>query len=109
MVIKDVGGVVMDYISEVFERLNLQHIREFLLCGAECIGVSDKSYKERLEESYNMLVEQMGVRFSDKDETDAVLNDICRYITTVETDYMEMGMQCGAALVIKLLGGVKLE
>ena len=26
----------MDYIAEIFERLDLQYIREFLLSGTEC-------------------------------------------------------------------------
>jgi len=38
----------MSYITEIFERLDLQQIREFLLHGVECGKVSDLSYKQRL-------------------------------------------------------------
>ena len=31
----------MDYITEIFDRLSLQQIREFLLHGVECLPVSD--------------------------------------------------------------------
>lgn len=109
MVIKEFGGDCMNYTSEIFERLNLQHIREFLMGGAECIDISNKSYEDRIEVSHNKTIKPIENKFSDKDEGEAVLDDIYSHIAMVEAAYMEIGIQCGAALAIKLLGGIKLE
>lgn len=99
----------MNYTSEIFERLNLQHIREFLVGGAECIDISNKSYEDRIEESHNETIKPIETKFSDKDEGEAVLNDIYNHIATVEAVHMEIGMQCGAALAILLLGGINIK
>lgn len=77
--------------------------------GAECIDISDKSYEDRIEESHNENIKPIENRFSDKDEGEAVLDGIYSHIAVLEAVYMEIGMQCGAALVIKFLGGTKLE
>lgn len=99
----------MNYSSEIFERVNLQHIREFLLGGAECIDISNKSYEERIKESHNETIKLSEAKFSDKDEGESVLDNIYRHMATVEAVYMEIGRQCGAAFAIKFLGGTKLE
>lgn len=99
----------MNFTSGIFERLNLQHIREFLLCGAECLEISDKSYEDRIEESYSKTIKLIEPRFPDKYECEAVLSHIYDYAATVESVYMEIGIQCGVALAIKFLGGTKLE
>ena len=42
---------IMDYIEKLFSRLNLQHIREFLLYGTEAVEITEQSYRERLDTS----------------------------------------------------------
>lgn len=98
---------MINYVSGIFDRVNLQHIREFLLSGTECLEISDKTYEERIEESHEKTMKPMEIRFSDMDEEEALLNDIYSYVATVEAVYMEIGMQCGVALAIKLLSGAK--
>ena len=41
----------MSYINDIFERLNLQQIREFLLHGVVCCEVSGQTYQQRLREA----------------------------------------------------------
>lgn len=38
----------MDYVDQIFDRANIQHIREFLLHGVEYDNISSESYSERL-------------------------------------------------------------
>jgi len=46
----------MNYITEIFERLNLQQIRAFLLNGVECKKISENSYKQRLKKSEETVI-----------------------------------------------------
>ena len=41
----------MNYIAEIFNRLDLQQIREFLLHGVVCCEVSGQTYQQRLREA----------------------------------------------------------
>ena len=41
----------MSYIAEIFERANLQQIREFLLNGTECLETNHGTYIQRLKVS----------------------------------------------------------
>jgi len=79
------------------------------MSGIECLDISDKSYEERIEESHDKNIKPIETRFSDVDEGETVLNDIYNYVAMVESVYMEIGIQCGVALAIKLLDGIKLE
>ncbi|WP_154666521.1 hypothetical protein [Anaeromassilibacillus senegalensis] len=47
----------MDYIEKLFSRLNLQHIREFLLYGTEAVKITEQSYRERLDTSQQPVFE----------------------------------------------------
>lgn len=37
------------------------------------------------------------------------MDDVYGHIAAVEAVYMEIGIQCGVALAIKILGGIKME
>lgn len=99
----------MSYISEIFNRAHIQHIREFLLCGVECAEISDKSYKQRIEKSSKTTIEMIRAKIPDIDECEEITNEVYRYVTTAEDVYMEIGLQCGAILAIQLLGNIKKE
>lgn len=47
----------MSYISEIFNRLDIQHLREFLLHGVECVKVNPKDYKERIDETRKITID----------------------------------------------------
>ena len=99
----------MSYITEIFERLDLQQIREFLLNGVECITISPQSYKRRLERSANPVFEMIQVKFPAEEENEKVTNFIHNYISETKNVYMEIGIQCGAILVMKLLANPQKE
>ncbi|MCQ1528314.1 hypothetical protein [Lutispora saccharofermentans] len=93
----------MSYISEIFDRANIQQIREFLLYGVECAEISDKSYKQRIEESSKTAIAMIQAKFPDMNEYEKVTAEVYRYASTVEDVYLEIGLQCGIALAVQFL------
>ena len=94
----------MNYIDEIFTRLDLQHIREFLLHGVEEMNISTKSYKERIDETQKPAVDFIRSKFPDMDEYETVTAKVYDYASACEEVYMEIGMQCGAVLAMQLFG-----
>lgn len=99
----------MSYISEIFDRANIQHIREFLLHGVECMGINDKSYKQRIKESGETTFAMIKTKFTDMNEQEKITNEVNGYVSAIENVYMEIGLQCGAALANQLLGILEKE
>lgn len=99
----------MNYTSEIFERVNLQHIREFLFHGVECLEISNKSYEDRIEATHDKLVKRIKDSLSNEKEYEAIIGEIYGYATAIEDAYMEIGMQCGAILAIQLIGKAKVK
>lgn len=96
----------MSYISEIFERANLQQICNFLLYGTEAVVISDKSYTERIKEANSKITSIIKEKLSennDAKEIESVINDILSFSSDSENVYMEIGMQCGAMLCNDLL------
>ena len=93
----------MNYTSEIFERVNIQHIREFLLHGVPCCEISNKSYEERIDELQKAAISSVERGFSNIREREAVVSQMFSYADEVESVYMEIGMKCGVALAVRLL------
>ncbi|MEA4963140.1 hypothetical protein [Lutispora sp.] len=92
----------MSYTSEIFDRTNIQHIREFLLYGVECAEISDKSYKQRIDESSKTAIEMIQAKFPDMAEHEKITAEVYSYASRVEDVYMEIGLQCGITLAMQL-------
>lgn len=99
----------MSYISEIFERLDLQQIREFLLHGTEEMNVSTDTYLKRLKSAEQIAAATLHNRFPCEKDYEQVTDDIYTMVTATQDVYMEIGMQCGAALAMQLLGNPKTE
>ena len=97
----------MSYISEIFDRVHIQHIREFLLHGVECANISEKSYKQRIEDSRKTAIEIIQAKFPDMDEYEPIIGEVDNYVSEVEDVYMEIGLQCGAMLAMQLIGNIQ--
>ncbi len=93
----------MSYITEIFDRLDLQRIRGFLLHGVECCEVSRQTYKQRLSTAEKTVSERMEENFPDIEQQEKLMFDIHRYAGITQEVYMEIGMQCGAVLAMQLL------
>jgi len=93
----------MSYITDIFERLDLQQIREFLLHGVECVEVSDKSYKQRLDSAGDIAFKSIHKKFPEEADHIEVKNDMHHYAGAMQDVYMEIGIVCGARLMAELL------
>lgn len=107
MAAKKIGGDCMSYISEIFDRAHIQHIREFLLHGAECVEISDKSYKQRLDIAYTPVKSMMHAIYPDEKEYEDKMVPIYDYASAHEDVYMEIGLQCGILLVTEIFENIK--
>lgn len=96
----------MNYTSEIFDRVNIQHIREFLLHGVPCCEVSEKSYEDRIDELQKAAISSVERGFSDSREREEVVSHIFSYADAVESVYMEVGIRCGMLLAVQLLGKI---
>lgn len=93
----------MSYISEIFNRLDVQHIREFLLHGVECAEIDTRTYQQRLDESLKPAIEIIRQRFPDMTEYEKITNKIYCYAGACEDVYMEIGIQCGFTLAMQMM------
>lgn len=103
MAAKNFGGDCMSYISEIFDRAHIQHIREFLLHGVECVEISDRDYKQRLDIAYTPVKSMMHATYSDEKEYEDKMAPIYDYASAHQDVYMEIGFQCGMMLAMQLL------
>ena len=94
----------MSYIDDIFARLNIQHLREFLLHGVECAEISPLDYRQRVQEAWGPVSEALRSRFPEPEEYEKVTGHVQAYAGATENVSMEIGMRCGAILIALLLG-----
>ncbi|MCQ4638685.1 hypothetical protein NE619_18325, partial [Anaerovorax odorimutans] len=92
----------MSYISEIFDRLDVQNIREFLLRGVECPEINPMGYQERLELAETKVREQIRKRYPKLQEDEDLMDRVLSYGSETEDVYMEIGLQCGFILAMRL-------
>lgn len=92
-----------DYISKVFERMNIQQIRYFLLYGAEEATIDNRPYTVRLKSGSEPINKRLASLYPDKKELDNANDDLSKALTAYEKVYMELGMKAGARLAYQLL------
>ncbi len=97
----------MDYITEIFSRLDIQQIREFLMHGVECIEVKSEGYLERLEKSHKPVNDIIYHYFPEREENDKIMDRIGLCLGEAEDVYMEIGLQCGFILAMQIISNTK--
>lgn len=97
----------MSYISEIFERLDVQHIREFLLHGVECVEIDPKDYKTRIEEARQSAINMVKEKFSNMEENEKLTACIYDYASACEEVYMEIGLQSGFILAVQIMANTE--
>ena len=93
----------MDYKESIFERIDLQQIRAFLLYGAENNGVEKRTYREKLKTESSPIYKRLKDIYEDKNELDKAVADLSQALTAYEEVYTEIGMKFGARIVLQLL------
>lgn len=94
----------MSYISEIFQRVNIQNIREFLLYGSECSEHCPKGYMEQLNEAYediHKLLCENSLSMNNEEISNAVMQNV----NLIEKVHMEVGLVCGFKLALQMLTG----
>jgi len=92
----------MSYISEIFERLDIQCIREYLLHGCDATKIDSRSYLERLTTPEKALSSMLESKLADKNECEEVKDIIYDYANALEEVHMEIGLQCGFILAMQI-------
>ncbi|MCL2343255.1 MAG: hypothetical protein FWC62_05085 [Firmicutes bacterium] len=95
----------MSYIDDIFARLDIQHLREFLLHGVECVEINPLGYKQRLQEAWEPVSAVLRSRFPEPEEYEKITDEVQHYASVTEDVSMEIGLKCGAILAAQLLGG----
>jgi len=88
----------MSYITEIFERANLQHLREFLMNGTEACYLETDNYEVRLNKAYKSFKKVLYNAIPDMDEESEILSEFCNALSISENVYMEIGIQVGIIL-----------
>ncbi len=91
----------MDYIKEIFERTNLQNIREFLMHDVSGT-IETKPYIERIKTAEKLMVKNLK-EYTSQREYEEMIGSIYEYVGVGQNVYMEIGMRCGARLIMQLL------
>jgi len=97
----------MNYISEIFERLDIQCVREFLLNGCNVTDINSKSYIERLKVPEKIMSSMLHDVFPDEKEYEKVTEKVYNFATACQDVYTEIGLQCGFVLAMQIMMNTK--
>ena len=95
----------MGYISDIFERADIQHIREFFLNGVECAELDHTPYKERLKKAEKAAIEMIKAKFPDMSYFETITGELYLAFGVFEDVYMKIGLKTGVMLAVQFLGG----
>ncbi|MCL2774002.1 MAG: hypothetical protein FWD71_11695 [Oscillospiraceae bacterium] len=92
-----------NYIKDIFSRMDLQQIREFLLYETSPVEIDTRPYEERLKDDSESIVERLKQLYPDEREFDKAMSDYENAVAASEAVYLEIGMKAGARLLFQLL------
>ena len=95
----------MSYIAEIFERADIQQIREFLLNGAELPEISPKPYAQRLSDDMEKALAMLRTYFPESYDT--MEQSLVQANQAYQDVYMEIGLQVGFRLVMQAWKSIK--
>ncbi len=78
----------MDYINDIFKRLDLQQIKSFLLYGDAVLDEENLSYKERLENSCAPIYDLLEGLANDDEEYEKASDYLSQALLAYENVYM---------------------
>jgi len=93
----------MDYIKDVFSRMNLRQIRGFLLFGTDDFDEQAQPYSDKLKKSSDPIFKRLESIYPDGAERDEATGEMSDALAATEYVYMELGMKAGARLLYQLL------
>lgn len=91
------------YIKQIFERADLQQVREFLICGLDPLEPDKRTYAQRLEDSSINILNTLKRTSNEDDELDRAGCYLGDATETYRDVFLEIGMKAGARLMFQLL------
>lgn len=92
----------MSHITEIFERANIQDLREFLLHGTEENHPTAKSYEERLDGVQEELEKAVSLICPDTRKCEKIVDEALICTDVLTEIYMEIGLRCGLILSMQI-------
>ncbi|MCL2775713.1 MAG: hypothetical protein FWD71_20555 [Oscillospiraceae bacterium] len=92
-----------EYIKEMFTRMNLQQIREFIVSGMELDKLDKRTYSERLENGSKHIIKRIKGNARDESELDELYTEFSDATEAYTEVFLEIGMKLGAKLLFQLL------
>ena len=92
-----------DFTKDIFARMDLQQLREFLLHGVDDYKHEDKPYHIRIKDGSAAIYKRLEATYRDGEALDAANMDLCQALSSYESVYMEIGMIAGARIIYQLL------
>jgi len=89
--------------KKIFERMNLQHIRAFMLEGLDPMEVYGCTYDERLKKGNMSMIKRLKTIYKDEQEFSDAVDDFYNAQIINGEVYTEIGMKAGARLLMQLL------
>jgi len=93
----------MEDFKRIFERINIQQIQTFLLCGVDDSETDTRSYEQRINEIDQIMCKKIESIYPDGKERDDLFSDVSEALVIREQVYLEIGMKAGASLLFQLL------
>jgi hypothetical protein len=91
-------------IKEIFERMDLQHICDFLLNGENLTDIDKRSYSQRLYEDNSRVLRRLENIYKDNMSELTKADD--EFVNAIKSNievYTEIGVIAGARLMFQLL------
>ncbi len=73
----------MDYI-EKFKRADIQHLREFLANGVECVEIDPRSYRERIEAPRKCFLDALRKAFPDENAYEEMTSKLYGFVARLK-------------------------
>ncbi len=93
----------MEYFKSMLRRTHAQQLIGFIKYGTEGAEVVNKSCEERVRQAEHEAMELLREKLSDE-EFNQIEDTINNYVTVVAEAHLEIGIKCGAQLMMQLCG-----
>lgn len=92
-----------NFTDKIFERLDIQQLRSFLLECVDNFAIDSRTYSQRLKEDSNAIYKRLENLCPDESKLDEVIAELSQALVSYENVYTEIGIKIGAKLIHQLL------
>jgi hypothetical protein len=95
----------MSPVAEIFHRMDLQHIREFLLHGVEQPEISADTYDKRIDDAERKMVECLRLKYPEIADYEKITDKVYNALSVTQDVFMEIGIIAGMTLAAQMFRG----